>query len=800
MSRIGRNDPCPCGSGRKYKKCCGSTASGAAISPEDQGRAWEALRGLLDAPGFASQRADAEGVFFAEGPGLADLPSSGMVEMADGAFWAWLAFDWRLLDGWRPVDHLLAGSALGPGERTYLQRLATARMRAYEVVAVRPGEWVTLREILDRGTVTVRERLASQSLRRFQILAARVNPLGPSGGPELDGGVFLLSPEDGAPGLAMALRYGLDEWRQEHPDLAESEFWATMPPRFYGEWTRPLTHRPQLQTTDGEEMALAASRFAVLDRDRLVAALEAADGLERQEDGESYRWSSPLRPDGTSVLWGTFRLQGEFLLYEGLSRERAARAQQLLEQIAPGTVHHRATQLRDPWQAALEQADRPTPKPVPHDDALDQFTAAHLEAYYRRWVDEPVPALDGATPRVAARSSTLRPRLVALLEEFELAYQRALGMDAPGYDPTPLWEELGLAEEPDAPGSEPGPLPVGAEALIQLLPELGDLAVGIATRLRARADFDLATVVGPEELSRDLAVQRFLRGRAEAEARRGVPPEDAVADANLLGEHLAALVNWELYHRKTFWVEESLAWQLDHTTLDLEADLLRPPFAAFAVAFDDRHTLGLGERLLGQEPGTHRGRILKVLTAHVTQVPRPHGRMLRLAFTFDARDGQWPYLVGRDLWLEPGTRLDAILDSRAPDVRQAPRDPFFTSPRLRRLVHLVINAILYATSPGVAAADGGREEPRTGKKPPVTAPRSEHVFRLPGRIPISRLRQLQSVERCPGGGSLMHRFLVRGHWRRATPKYKDQRPRWIEPYWKGPDLALVIEREYQLVP
>jgi hypothetical protein len=22
MDRVGRNDPCPCGSGKKYKKCC----------------------------------------------------------------------------------------------------------------------------------------------------------------------------------------------------------------------------------------------------------------------------------------------------------------------------------------------------------------------------------------------------------------------------------------------------------------------------------------------------------------------------------------------------------------------------------------------------------------------------------------------------------------------------------------------------------------------------------------------------------------------------------------------------------
>ncbi|MGH7576811.1 MAG: SEC-C metal-binding domain-containing protein, partial [Longimicrobiales bacterium] len=26
--KVGRNDPCPCGSGRKYKKCCGIGVAG----------------------------------------------------------------------------------------------------------------------------------------------------------------------------------------------------------------------------------------------------------------------------------------------------------------------------------------------------------------------------------------------------------------------------------------------------------------------------------------------------------------------------------------------------------------------------------------------------------------------------------------------------------------------------------------------------------------------------------------------------------------------------------------------------
>ena len=27
QTKIGRNDPCPCGSGKKYKKCCGANAN-----------------------------------------------------------------------------------------------------------------------------------------------------------------------------------------------------------------------------------------------------------------------------------------------------------------------------------------------------------------------------------------------------------------------------------------------------------------------------------------------------------------------------------------------------------------------------------------------------------------------------------------------------------------------------------------------------------------------------------------------------------------------------------------------------
>jgi hypothetical protein len=45
MTTVGRNDPCPCGSGRKYKQCCfGKTDTPAvAFTREERDTAWERL-------------------------------------------------------------------------------------------------------------------------------------------------------------------------------------------------------------------------------------------------------------------------------------------------------------------------------------------------------------------------------------------------------------------------------------------------------------------------------------------------------------------------------------------------------------------------------------------------------------------------------------------------------------------------------------------------------------------------------------------------------------------------------------
>ncbi len=46
---IGRNDPCPCGSGKKYKKCCGSpklSSRSISVVKEEPGNLQQRISGI----------------------------------------------------------------------------------------------------------------------------------------------------------------------------------------------------------------------------------------------------------------------------------------------------------------------------------------------------------------------------------------------------------------------------------------------------------------------------------------------------------------------------------------------------------------------------------------------------------------------------------------------------------------------------------------------------------------------------------------------------------------------------------
>jgi hypothetical protein len=95
--------------------------------------------------------------------------------------------------------------------------------------------------------------------------------------------------------------------------------------------------------------------------------------------------------------------------------------------------------------------ERRPPKAARASDEIPPEVEAELvhtyyDQHYRAWVDTPLPALGGQTPRGAARSKAGRPRVVGLLKDMESRSARERLAGRPAYDFGWMWAELGLEQ------------------------------------------------------------------------------------------------------------------------------------------------------------------------------------------------------------------------------------------------------------------------------------------------------------------------------------------------------------------
>jgi hypothetical protein len=794
MTAIGRNEPCPCGSGRKYKKCCLVT-SVAPYTQADRDLALQKLLGAIHPDDMVEAHTHVMGKHLAL---LEQWTDPALVDMAECALQGWVCFDELADDETHAGFFLEHESGLSSGVRRYIEAGSTSAMKLYEVVDVTPGSGFTLRDLLDGGEVRVRERSGSRSIHVWDLLAARVMAKGASGQPEIDCGLFPLRGERVREPLLAHLR----ELRAE---LDDAEFKEACVPIFFDAWIGPGL--PKLVNFDGEATLLTTVHFDVVDEAKLISALEHAPEISDGE-GRVWTWVGNGKQREEPVTRAFLRLEGARLRIETNSRERGEAVRALVEQLAGDAARYRITEHQDVEQAMLEAKNAEPREPLPEElrEPAREAVLDLLTAHYERWLDEPVPLLGDITPRAASADRALRERVAGLIEGLERLYEKALGEGDAAYDPTWMWEELQLDDLARGRSRKRAVPKLPHEVIEELEPEVLEVAAEIADRARRLSAEGLARVIDSQEVEDDLGFHRLVRATVRDAKEDGSTEPAATADGRRLAAWIGVLANFELHLRKMFWVDEGLAWMLGATGLDITGDALRPPFASFALVFTDRYALGLAERLLADHPAARlRGRILSVLTVYVTSSVSDDERgEMRIAFAADAHDGGWPELVVRDLTVRSDAGLADILRTISPGEHEDEGEALSTivaSPPLRGLLGLVFNAILYATSADAEAVPGdprGQGAPPPRRRRNGQAPPTSGIFRLPGKIDITSLRQLKRVRRGASDVQAMRRCMVRGHWRQALKGWKDERPRWIKPYWRGPGTAAVVEREYRL--
>lgn len=453
--KVRLTDPCPCGSGRKYKRCCWA---------RERREFAEALADIREAPstigGFLGQRLwplveKAHEALLEEAAGWVGIETMDRMAEKYGELLENIGLEASLIDvkadGSKTAVELFlsdpASKALRPSTREYLKALSRSVYSLYEIEEVRPGEGLTVKDLLRRRRLTVLDRSSSQTLKRWQIAFARVVQMEK---------VCLFS------NAVLTFDRRFLEWLlEELPnikrlDRGKSLSWTrflkrewTLPPALWLSFINNPSIPRSLTNTDGDPLVqidlaveIAPGKGAELRR-RLNAAAEI------RPDGES-RWVLMGPGSGAfeeGVLLASFELAGSTLRVSVNSELREARVRELLDRLAGdclGEVSRTAVEvtpeLVERWQ---EEGPAPDPEAAIPPEVEEQLVHEVLDRHYRSWVDQPVPALDDMTPRQAAADRSMRTRLISLLKEFEV---RQAGSEAAmaTYDTSWLWAELGL--------------------------------------------------------------------------------------------------------------------------------------------------------------------------------------------------------------------------------------------------------------------------------------------------------------------------------------------------------------------
>jgi hypothetical protein len=802
LGKQGRNELCSCGSGLKYKKCCLAKESARFTYSFDERLSASKKLLRFTEKYLGKEDEDAFIYFFDQVPDDALTTDHELDEewdkIGEAIYDDWFFFDQYFPEGDRVVDRVLSQDrSITSGERTYLEVMRDSCLKFYETLDVVPGVSIVFQDVLDGSTVQVHEKMGSQHIKKGDFLFLRIVSAGVSGQPEIDGSClpipFLYQRH-----ILAEISQAMSAYQENQPGTPDKRHWKELVPFIHSLWYSCLRNPPipKLANTDGEEILLTKLYFVVHNVEALRQALDGQkalqEGITRGDSDSSWNWTV-AKESGDSWSLGHMTLKDDAFEAEVNSLERAERLRQILEGLAGTALVYRNASHQDLTESLrsrlAENKGQTSASFFP-----DQEESAEIEAFvldtqarhYRRWLDESIPALKGHSPRAAASMPELKPALAQLIRQLEGFYQDALRRNEPAYDPSWMWDELGLS---DGIKSDHPPA-LAHERWAEAREGFQELCVQLASGLRKQPQFDDRTSILHEgDLQDHLGVRRYL---TDAEQLFDMKKADLVAE-------ILAASNHDLHRRKTFWVDESLVYMLAQTEIDLPSTDLRLPFPALALVFTDRLVLSLAERWLARDKeAPQRGFILRVATVYVSERISDQDRLIRLSFAFDALGSELPRVVERVIRLKPKEKLRSSTRQTEDAQSVGPAvEPYL------ELQDIVVNALLYATSMQDKVemrtpSPGHSKQNPAGTQAPVLS--SETVFFLPGKIQLSLLRRMQALVRAPSGRQLFYRFMVRGHWRRPAKNWKLQQPRWIEPHWKGPDMAAVIERAYDMKP
>ncbi len=454
MKKVGRNDPCPCGSGKKYKNCCMQKDTAAADS------LWHNLRGINDK--LVNKLMEHLHTFYQDDIIIEAWSEFTLNEVEDPdpeispeqVFFPWLLYsylpdeedllvegkdlenyeDFTIAESYRAVHE----AELSDLEIRFIEAIVNQPYSFYEILECKQGEGFKLKDIFLGEGIEVTERKGSQNAQKGDILYARVIQIDHVG--MLVGCSSVLFP----PAYKIHIIELISVIRSEaDPIMLHDLFeWEEEIRQLYFELYTALITPPQLVNTDGDPLCFHDLYFDIdspqIAFDMLKSLALTVDEKELLKEAKfdkkgniksiEFPWlkqgNKAIKSWENTVL-GHIKIDGKQLTVSVNSKKRAEIIKRKVNSLLKEHVKYRTIKVQSITSLMNKAEENSVEKNQREQEFLEkqseyqEIIDAELSDHWEQWVYEKLPALGGETPIEAVKDPDGREMVIALLDQFE---------------------------------------------------------------------------------------------------------------------------------------------------------------------------------------------------------------------------------------------------------------------------------------------------------------------------------------------------------------------------------------------
>ncbi len=454
--RIGRNDPCPCGSGKKYKKCCFLKNEAVELKNMEysqfhntrmsaKGKLVETaecrmnisdsdiLNFLSDSPIFNNKNIkqiflmDEHALFFENILNVCKI-FAYLVNEKNNFLWE------HCLDNCRDL--------FDPYEIKYLESIKKYIAGFFQIKEIDSKNSITtFEDILTQKKYKIKDRGLSQKSSRHDILGGLLVPYNDIFVIEGPTPVFFSPRNKEYIRETVRLLYKMNGNRTKKANNEElSKFLNTSTVSIYRATVDNVLHiqeklsspAPELLTEDGRELIFLNTYYKISNRDEIKKQILKIRGFKiKKEDREKdeITWTNYK---GTA--FGSVHITDKELLFEANAREHLEKWKQLTKGI-PLEFLKTEEMGQTLMQGLLESIEDELLSEKPDDISSEEFKKSAIEKwsfFYDAWFQEEFPLLNDESPAEAAKTKAGRQRVMDLIDNFENEASHAIkanGMD-----------------------------------------------------------------------------------------------------------------------------------------------------------------------------------------------------------------------------------------------------------------------------------------------------------------------------------------------------------------------------------